>query len=91
MDKREKMRKVGYALALLGFAVALVSIVPGVFGKHDFPWTLIVGSFIYLHGGLLIVFGSRGKEARQNLMSLRFVRLGFVAIFAVLVWRLFAP
>lgn len=91
MEPRAKMRKIGYALALVGFAVALVSIVPGVFQPKEFPWTIIVGSFVYLHGALLVVFGSRGKDAKQNLMSLRFVRLGFVAIFAVMVWRLFAP
>ena len=86
-----KLRKAGYALALLGFAIALVCLVPGLFGKEEFPWPILVGSFIYLNGAFLVMFSTRGKDARKALGSLRFVRLGFVAVFAVLVWKILAP
>jgi hypothetical protein len=87
MDKWAKMRQLGYWLAIAGLIVALVSIVPGVFGKDQFPWTLLVGSFIYLHGSFLVLFGSRGVDPKKTMGVLRFVRLGFVVIFVVLIMQ----
>jgi hypothetical protein len=90
MDRQAKLRSWGYYVALLGLAVALVSIVPGLFGKSDFPWTLFIGSFIYLHGAFMVMFGSRGADPKKTMSSLRLVRLGFVGIVAVLIWQTLA-
>ena len=88
MERQAKLRKLGFALAILGLVVALTAIVPGLFKKDEFPWTLLVGSFLYLHGGLLVVFASRGVDAKQTIGSLRFIRLGFVLVFAVMIWQI---
>ena len=79
------MRRIGFVLAILGLLVAVTAVVPGIFARGEFPWTLLVGSFIYLHGGLLVVFGSRGVDPKQSVGSLRLIRFGFILIFAILI------
>ena len=91
MQKREKLIKAGFSVAAIGLVVALFSIVPGLFGKDDFPWPILLGSFLYLHGAFMVYFAARGPEMKRHMIKLRFVRLGFVLVFAILVWRIFAP
>lgn len=89
MDRWAKLRKAGYIVAVVGLATALVSIIPGVFGKDQFPWTLMLGSFIYLHGSFMVLFGSRGVDPKRTMGPLRFVRLGFVVIVLVMIMQIF--
>lgn len=91
MDKMAKLRALGYALAGAGLLFASSSLVPGFVGKDQFAWPLLVGSFVYLHGAFLVLIASRGKESKANMNRLRFIRLGFVAVFALIVWKMFAP
>jgi hypothetical protein len=92
MERRDRLRALGFQIAVFGLLVACVSLVPQFFGKDEFPWTLLVGSFIYLHGAFMVLVFSRSKsDVKKNLGALRFVRLGFVVVFALLVWKLFAP
>jgi hypothetical protein len=92
MEKRDRLRAIGFQIAVFGLLVACVSLVPQFFSRDQFPWTLLVGSFIYLHGAFMVLVFSKSKsDVKKNLGTLRFVRLGFVVVFALLVWRLFAP
>lgn len=88
MEKREGLRKLGLGMAVTGLAVALLSVVPAVTPPDGFPWLLLAGSAIYLPGGFMLVFGTRGTEQRSAMLALRFVRLGFVAVLAVVLWRM---
>jgi len=82
------MKKLGLGLALAGLFVAILAVVPGVVAQDVFPWPLIVGSFVYLHGAFLLVFSTKGQDRKVALSTLRLVRLGFVAVFAVIIFRL---
>ena len=91
MDRLAKFRATGYALAVLGLVMAASSLLPAINPQNSVPWPLFVGSFVYLHGGFLVVLGSRGPDAKAHVGRLRFVRLGFVAVVAILVMRLVNP
>lgn len=88
MERREAFRKIGLGLAVTGLVVALLSAVPSVSPKGSFPWAIIVGTFFYLPGAFLLVFGTKGDERKAALSSLRFIRLGFVAVFAYVVFQM---
>lgn len=90
MAKRESLKKVGLGLAIVGLAVALLSLLPSVTPRGVFPWPLLVGSAIYLPGAFMLIFGSKGMEQRSAMSTLRFVRLGFVAVLAVVLFRMMA-
>ncbi len=91
MDKMGRFRAVGFTLAVVGLLFAASSLVPGFIPKEQFPWPLLVGSFIYLNGAFLVMIGSRGGDAKLQMGRLRFIRLGFVAVFGLIVWKMFAP
>lgn len=83
-----KAQSVGFAIAVLGLLIAATSLVPTWFDHDDFPWPLFVGSFIYLNGSFLTFFTAPKSEKRQAMVRLRFVRLGFLALVGIVVWRL---
>jgi hypothetical protein len=85
-----KAPTLGYALAVLGLAIAAVSLVPAWFDRDDFPWPLFIGSFVYLNGAFLAFFSAPRAEKKGAMLRLRYVRLGFVALVGVIVWRLVA-
>jgi hypothetical protein len=91
MERSERLRALGFALALAGLFFAASSLVPGFIPKEQFPWPLLVGSFVYLNGAFLVMLGSRGGDSKLQMGRLRVIRLGFVAVFGLIVWRLFAP
>jgi hypothetical protein len=84
----QRLRTAGYVLAVLGLFVAASSLV--LFSKEQFPWTLFLGSFVYLFGAFMVFFGSRKDDPKTAMARLRFIRLGFVAVFALLVWKMVA-
>ncbi|MCH7945234.1 MAG: hypothetical protein IIC73_04360 [Armatimonadetes bacterium] len=88
MEKRESLRKLGLGMAMAGLAVALLSVFPAVTPRDGFPWPLLAGSAIYLPGAFMLIIGTRGMGQRSAMTTLRFVRLGFVAVLAVVLWRM---
>ena len=88
MAKQERLRKLGLGMAAAGLVVALLSVVPSVVPRDGFAWPLLVGSSIYLPGAFILVFCTRGMERRTAMTTLRFVRLGFVAVLAVVLYRM---
>ena len=88
MEKRESLRKLGLGMAMAGLAVALLSVFPAVTPRDGFPWPLLVGSAIYLPGAFILIFSTRGLERRTSMTTRRFVRIGFVAVLAVVLYRM---
>ena len=88
MEKREGLKKLGLGMAAAGLVVALLSVVPAVVPREGFPWPLLVGSAIYLPGAFVLIFCTKGMERRSAMTTLRFVRLGFVAVLAVVLYRM---
>ena len=88
MERNEAFRKIGLCTAVGGLVVALLSFVPVISPKGSFPWALIVGATIYLPGAFLLVFGSKGADRKAAIGKLRFVRLGFIAVFAFVIFRM---
>lgn len=78
--------KIGLTLCLMGLAVAILSVVPGVVPKNTAPWPILVGSAIYFPGAFLAFFSTRGMDRRRVLNMLRFVRLGFIAVIVLLIF-----
>ena len=91
MEKQRRLAQSGFLLACVGLAIAAVSVLPGVLSIGSFPWPLIVGTAIYLPGAFMVMIGSRGPGMKEAIGRLRFVRLGFIAVFAFAVFRLFNP
>lgn len=88
MERHETFRKVGLGMAMAGLAVALLSVVPSISSREAFPWALMVGAAIYLPGAFLLVFGTKGEDRKAAIGKLRFVRLGFIAVFAFVIFRM---
>ncbi|HXH61028.1 MAG TPA: hypothetical protein VNI20_06680 [Fimbriimonadaceae bacterium] len=90
MERQERMRKNGFTIAIAGLAVAALSLIPPLTPKQGFPWLLILGSFVYLPGAFMVLVSSKGPDAKLIMGKLRFIRLGFIAIFALVVWQMFS-
>lgn len=88
MDRLARFRRAGFGIAIGGLVIASLSLVPQLSPREQFPWPLMVGAFVYLPGAFFVLVGSRGANAREVMGRLRFVRLGFVAVFAIVVWRM---
>lgn len=82
--------KIGFGLCFLGLFVALLSLVPAIIpDAGTLPWPILAGSIIYLPGSVLVFFSSKGETRNSNFNKIRFVRIGFVAIIAILSIRIF--
>lgn len=88
MQQRRPLAKIGFSVAVAGLALSLLSLVPAVVSAKDFPWPLLVGSFVYLPGAFLVMIGSRGEQMKEAMGKLRFVRMGFIAVFAIAIMRI---
>ena len=88
MERHEAFRKIGLGVAVGGLAVALLSVVPSISPREQFPWALMVGAAIYLPAAILLVFFTKGEERKAAIGKLRFVRLGFIAVFAFVIFRM---
>jgi hypothetical protein len=75
-------------VCLFGLAVALIGLLPVFADPKSFPWPIFVGPAIYMPAAIGLVVSQRGVDRRAAMTKLRFIRLGFVAVFAVAVYRL---
>lgn len=83
--------RIGFGICLTGLLLALVSLIPGVLRDGAFPWPLFVGAFIYLPGAFLAFFGTKGEDRNKAFRMIRFIRLGFIAVFLIVIiviWQL---
>lgn len=87
-ERRAKLHKTGMVLCILGLIVALLSFVPAVVPEYSLPWPVFVGSFIYLPGASLIFFGAKGSDRQMVFNQIRMIRLGFLAVIAILITRI---
>ena len=88
MHKKEKVVKTGFVASIVGLCIAVLALFPSVSPSEAFPWPLLVGSFIYLPGAFMVMIASRGPGMKEAMGKLRFVRLGFIAVFAFALIRL---
>jgi hypothetical protein len=84
-----KLPRIGYFFCVLGLGVAMLSLLPGIVPPGDFPWPIFVGSAIYFPGAFLAFFLTKGKDRNKIFNQLRFIRLGFIAIMAILMIIIF--
>lgn len=75
-------------VCLFGLGVALIGLLPVFSEKDSFPWPVFAGPAIYMPAAFGLVYLSRGPNMKSMMTKLRFIRLGFVAVFAVAVYRL---
>lgn len=78
-------------LAILGLLVGFLCLIPGVGQRQFFPLPLLLGSAIYLAGGILLALSARGAKGKQFMVWLRFVRMGFIVIFVLMLNQMGAP
>ncbi|MBS1708177.1 MAG: hypothetical protein JSS65_05575 [Armatimonadetes bacterium] len=83
--------KIGSAMCVVGLAVAMLSLMPGVTPAGEFPLLIFVGSFIYGPGAFLAFLSAQGKGRNQVFTSLRFIRLGFFAVIAITIFKIMKP
>ena len=84
----DKAVRFGFALCLVGLAIAVVGLLPQFTGPKVFPWPVIAGSAVYFPGAFLAFISARGREKNQVLMWIRLVRLGFFAVLLFSFWRM---
>ncbi len=88
---REKAAQISFYVCIFGLVVSFASLLPSFNGPYAVPWPIFVGSAIYLPASFVYIFASRGKNLKLAVGKLRFIRLGFAAVMAILVWRILAP
>ena len=78
---------VGFGTAAFGLLLSSLSLVPSI-GKGQFlPWPIIVGSVVYLAGGLFLAINARGASGRKYMLWLRMVRMGFIVIVFLMLFK----
>lgn len=82
--KAETLNKIGFALCVVGLAIALLSLVPAIVPDGELPWPVFVGSMVYLPGSFLVFFTSKGKDRATQVNKVRLVRIGFFAVIALM-------
>ena len=70
----------GFGLCVIGFLIALSSLLPAVAPKGSFNWLVIAGSAVYLPGAFLAFMSAKKQNRNQVFMWLRVVRMGFIGI-----------
>ncbi|MBL8064750.1 MAG: hypothetical protein JNM34_02710 [Chthonomonadaceae bacterium] len=88
---RAKVTQLGFNIALVGCAIVALTLVPAFSANQALPWPLLLGSTIYLAGGLLAAMNARGSEGKALMGRLRSVRLAFAILALLALLRPWEP
>ncbi|MCW5935776.1 MAG: hypothetical protein KIT11_00520 [Fimbriimonadaceae bacterium] len=77
-----------FGTAILGLLIAATSLLSV---NRDLPIAIFIGAAVYLIGGLWLTLVVRGKDVKVWQLRLRFVRLGFVAVFLLTLFQISRP
>lgn len=85
---KEQLSKTGFGVAIAGFVVSTLSLVPAFSANQWLPWPLIAGSMMYVLGFFYCVGNSKREEVKGAISRLRVVRIGIFIIVLILIQKM---